>query len=119
MKAAGFSRLGDFQPLQIEPVALDVGEVVCACCTSQPCSLPPKTFDSLTAISGETPRLPFTSSESVLRETPRAWAAPVIVKPIGSMQSSNTTARRCGGSFMVIAMGCFLSVVIILAPKEM
>src|SRR5579862_344300 len=56
------------------------------------------------------PRFPFTSSESVLRVTPRASAASVIVKPKGSMHWRNTTPPGCGGFFMV--MGWFLLVVI-------
>src|ERR1039458_130366 len=82
----------------------------CACCTSQLSALPPKTLYSLTAISGDMPRFPFTNSESVLRVTPRAAAACVMVKPEGSMHSCNTTRPGCGGFFMV--MGWFLSVVI-------
>src|SRR5437588_3243342 len=35
----------------------------CACCVSQPSALPPKTLDNRTAISGEIPRFPFTSSD--------------------------------------------------------
>ncbi len=62
-----------------------------ACCTSQPCPAPPKTLDSLTAISGDIPRFPLTSSESVLRLTPRASAASVMVKPKGSIHSFKTT----------------------------
>src|ERR1039458_1983207 len=81
-----------------------------ACCTSQPSSVPPKTFDSLTAISGDMPRFPFASSESVLRVTPRASAARVMVKPKGSIHSCNTTRPGCGGVFIV--MGCCVSVVI-------
>src|SRR6185312_9093957 len=49
-----------------------------ACCTSQLSALPPKTFSSRTAISGEMPRFPFANSESVLRVTPRAAAAAVM-----------------------------------------
>jgi hypothetical protein len=56
------------------------------------------------------PRFPFASSESVLRVTPRASAARVMVKPKGLMHSCNTTRPGCGGFFMVI--GWFLSVVI-------
>src|SRR5258708_39707312 len=56
------------------------------------------------------PRLPFTSSESVLRVTPRASAACVMVKRAGSIHSCNTTRRGCGGFFMV--MGWLLAVVI-------
>jgi hypothetical protein len=52
----------------------------CACCTSQLSALPPKTLDSLTAISGEMPRFPFTGSDSVVRVTPRAAAASVMLK---------------------------------------
>src|ERR1035438_1015606 len=82
----------------------------CACWMSQPCSVPPKTFASLTAISGDMPRFALTSSESVLRVTPRAAAALVMVRPEGSMHSCRTTTPGCGGFFMV--MGWFLSVVI-------
>jgi hypothetical protein len=56
------------------------------------------------------PRFPFTSSESVLRVTPRAAAASVIVKPEGSMHSCKTTRPGCGGFFIII--GWLLSVVI-------
>ena len=62
----------------------------CACCVSQPSALPPKTLDNRTAISGETPRLPFTSSDGVVRVTPRAAAASVIVRPKGSMHCRST-----------------------------
>src|SRR5260370_15677030 len=48
------------------------------------------------------PRLPFTSSESVLRVTPRAAAACVMVKLNGSMHSCNTTRPGWGGFFMVM-----------------
>ena len=64
----------------------------CACCSSQPSSVPPKTLDSLTAISGDMPRFPLTSSESVLRVTPRAAAASVMVKPDGWMHWRKTTS---------------------------
>src|SRR5450759_3407107 len=73
-----------------------------ACCTSQPCSVLPKSLDSLTAISGDMPRFPCTSSDSVLRVTPRASAAWVMVKPVGSIHSCNTIRPGCGGFFMVI-----------------
>src|SRR5450755_209647 len=82
-----------------------------ACCTSQPSSAPPKTFDNLTAISGDIPRFSFTSSESVLRVTPRASAASVIVKPKGSMHWRKTTPPGCGGFFMVMARSPCLVVI--------
>src|SRR5260370_37487665 len=47
------------------------------------------------------PRLPFTSSESVLRVTPRAAAACVMVKLDGSMHSCNTTRPGWSGFFRV------------------
>lgn len=56
--------------------------------------------DSRTAISGDIPRLPFTSSESVLRATPSAAAASVILRPKGSMHSRKTMPPGCGGFFM-------------------
>ena len=51
------------------------------------------------AISGEMPRLPLTSSESVVRVTPRARAACVMVRPSGSIHSQRTTLPGCGGFF--------------------
>ena len=59
---------------------------------SQLSALPPKTLDSLTAISGEIPRFPFTSSNNVVRVTPSAAAASVMVKPRGSMPWRKTKA---------------------------
>jgi len=55
-------------------------------------TLPPNTLDSLKAISGEMPRLPLTSSESVEQVTPGA-AASVMLKPRGSMHWRNKAAR--------------------------
>src|ERR1700685_1816131 len=48
-------------------------------------ALPPKTFDNLTAISGEIPRFPLTSSDGVVRVIPSAAAASVMVSPNGSI----------------------------------
>ena len=56
--------------------------------------------DSRTAISVDIPRLPFTSSESVLRSTPSAAASSVILRPKGSMHSRKTMPPGCGGFFM-------------------
>jgi hypothetical protein len=74
-------------------------------------NLPPyrqKSLDSRTAISGDTPRFPFTSSESVLRDTPKAVAASVIVKPDGSMHWRKTMPPGCGG-FLIVMGSTFLS----------
>src|SRR6185312_13799618 len=49
------------------------------------------------------PRLPFTSSESVKRETPSFCAASVMVSPSGSIQSCSTVPPGCGGFFIGIA----------------
>lgn len=68
----------------------------CACCTSQLLELPPKTLDNRTAISGEIPRFSFTSSDNVVRVTPRNAAASVMLKPKGSMHWRNTKASRVG-----------------------
>jgi len=57
--------LDQFQPLQFNPVGANVGKLVVRLLLSQLSSLAPKTCDSLTAISGEIPRLPFTSSDRV------------------------------------------------------
>src|SRR5260370_22000430 len=82
----------------------------CACCVSQLSALPPKTLDNRTAISGEIPRFPFTSSDRVVRVTPSAAAASVMVSPRGSMPWRSTRPPGCGGFF--IGRGHALSVVI-------
>src|ERR1035437_7243970 len=74
----------------------------CACCTSQLWALPPNTLDSLTAISGETPRFPLTRSESAVRVAPSASAACVMVKSRGSMHWRSTKPPGCGGFFIGI-----------------
>ncbi len=68
-------------------------------CANQLSALPPNTCSSRTAISGEMPRFPFTSSESVERVTCNA-AASVIVKPRGLIQSCSTTLPGCEGFFI-------------------
>jgi hypothetical protein len=67
-------------------------------------------LDNLTAISGEIPRFPFTSSDKVVRVTPSAAAASVMVKLKGSMHWRSTKPPGWGGFF--IGMVQFLSVVI-------
>ncbi len=49
------------------------------------------------------PRFSFTNSDKVVRVTPRAAAARVMVKPKGSMHWRNTKPPECGGFF--IGMG--------------
>src|SRR5580698_1099998 len=56
------------------------------------------------------PRLPLTNSESVVRVTPSAAAAAVIVNPSGSMHSRSTTSPGCDGFFIGIT-GFLLMVV--------
>jgi hypothetical protein len=46
------------------------------------------------------PRFPFTSSDSVVRVTPSAAAASVIVNPKGSVHWRNTKPPGCGGFFI-------------------
>src|SRR6266566_3856258 len=72
----------------------------CACWVSQLSALPPKTLDNRTAISGEIPRFPFTSSDSVVHVTPSAAAASVMVRPKGSMHWRSTKPPGCGGFFI-------------------
>ncbi len=83
--------LNQFEPFQLHPIGANLGKDRIVPAAQQLSALPPKTFDSLTAISGDMPRCPFTSSERVLRVTPRAAAASVIVRPRGAIHSSNTT----------------------------
>jgi len=70
-------------------------------------ALPPKTCESLTAISGEMPRFSLTSSESVVRVTPYAAAARVMVNPKGSMHWHSTTPPGWGGFFIGMASVSF------------
>ncbi len=76
----------------------------CIRCVCQFSMLPPKALASLTGISGEMPEWPLSSSDRVLRLTPSAVAAVVIVRPAGSMHSSwiNSTGIR-----RVVHQGCF------------
>src|SRR5688572_21260933 len=56
------------------------------------------------AISGEMPRFAFTSSDSVVRVTPSAAAASVMLKPKGSMHWRKTKPPGCGGFFIGMAV---------------
>src|ERR1035438_2394757 len=73
-----------------------------ACWVSQVAALPPKTLERRTAISGEIPRFSLTNSDRVVRVTPRAAAACVMVKPSGSMHWRSTKPPGCGGFFIGI-----------------
>jgi hypothetical protein len=95
------------QPLQLYVAAADLRQFVLSLLHKPAVFAAPEHLRKPDAISGEMPRFPFTSSESVFRETPRASAASVIVKPKGSMHWRNTTPPGCGGFLMV--MGWFLS----------
>src|SRR5258708_17498152 len=86
----GRSDHANWRRLSLSLSARTCARSYCACCTSQLSALPPKTLDSLTAISGEMPRFLFTSSDKVVRVTPRASAASVMVKPKGSMHWRST-----------------------------
>jgi len=67
-----------------------------ACCVIQLSALPPKTCESRMAMSGEMPRLPLTSSESLVRVTPRAFAAPRDgeTERLNALAKNNTAGVR-------------------------
>jgi hypothetical protein len=69
---------------------------------SQLSALPPNTWDNLTAISGDMPRFSFTNSDNVVRVTPRAAAAFVMLRPKGSMHWRKTKPPGWGGFFIVM-----------------
>ena len=69
-----------------------------------------RTLGQLHCHFGRYAALPVYQFRKLLRVTPRAWAASVMVKPKGSMHWRNTMPPGCGGFFMV--MDWFLSVVI-------
>src|SRR5437868_2610492 len=96
-------RSGQFQPPQLDTIRMNVGQVVLSLLDKPAFGLPPNTFSRRTAISGDMPRFSFTSSESVVRVTPRAAAASVMLSPKGSMHWRNTKPPGCGGFF--IGMG--------------
>src|SRR3989442_4966625 len=54
-------------------------------------------MESRTAISGLIPVRPFNRLESVLRLTPRAWAASVTLKPRGSRHNVRKISPGWGG----------------------
>src|SRR5271166_938752 len=77
----------------------------CACCVSQLSALPPNTLDKRTAISGEIPRFSFTSSDNVVRVTPRAellglWSTPKA-RCIGAAQSRRDVAGSSSAWFIL------------------
>jgi hypothetical protein len=74
--------------------------------------------DSLTAISGEMPRFSFTNPDKVVRVTPRAAAAFVVLKPRGSMHWRNAKPPGWGGLFIGKALRFFLRFVIIIAGAQ-
>src|SRR3989338_1528051 len=73
-----------------------------ACRRSHVSAPPPKALSSLIAISGEIAALQFTRLLRAWRVTPRARAAPVMVRPKDSMQSWRTERPGCGGFFIVM-----------------
>jgi hypothetical protein len=70
---------------QLQPVAADLCKVVLGLLHKPTLFRAAENLERLTATSRDIPRFPLTSSESVLRVTPRASAAPVMVKRKGSM----------------------------------
>jgi hypothetical protein len=53
------------------------------------------------------PRLSFTSSDNVVRVTPRAAAASVMLKPKGRMHWRSTKPPGCGGFFIGMVLSSF------------
>ena len=74
-----------YQPLQLQSIGVSVRKAVLGLLDKPAFGAAAKTLESVTAISGDMPRFSFTSSESVVRVTPRAAAASVMLKPKGSM----------------------------------
>src|ERR1051326_2509274 len=72
--------LSEFQPFQLYAAAFDLGKIVPGLLHKPALLVAAENLGQPHAISGDMPRFPFTSSESVLRVTPRA-AASVMVKP--------------------------------------
>src|SRR5467141_1823454 len=92
----------ELEPLQFNPVGANLRDIVMRLLRQPALGAPPKTLESRTAISGEIPRFPFTSSDKVVRVTPSAAAASLMVKPKGSMHWRNTKPPGCGGFFIGI-----------------
>jgi hypothetical protein len=79
------NRLRHHQPPQLDPFSIHLSKLVLRLLCQPALRADPKTLERRTAISGEIPRLPFTNSDSVVRVTPSAAAASVIVKPKSAM----------------------------------
>src|SRR5713226_2261291 len=94
--------LRQFQPLKLDPVCANMGKVVLRLLQEPAFGVAAKDLGQAHGHFRGMPRFSFTSSESVLRVTPRASAACVMVKPEGSIHSCNTTRPGCGGFFMVM-----------------
>jgi hypothetical protein len=60
------------------------------------------------------PRFSFTNSDKVVRVTPRAAAARVMVKPKGSMHWRNTKPPGWGGFFIGMAPCSFLRFLVVI-----
>jgi len=59
-----------------------------------------KAIDNQTTISGLMPERPFKMLDRVLRLTPSAWAASVMLRPRGSRQGSRKTSPGWGGLYI-------------------
>jgi hypothetical protein len=100
--------LGEFQALELDAVGANLGEVVMGLLRQPGCGAVAENLGQRTAISGEIPRFPFTNSDKVVRVTPRAAAACVMVKPRGSMHWRSTKPPGCGGFFMGMVKSHFI-----------
>lgn len=95
--------LSEFQALELDAVGADLGQIVVRLLREPGCGAAAEDFGEADRHLGDIPRFSLTSSESVVRVTPRAAAASVMLNPIGSMHWRSTKPPGCGGFFIGIS----------------
>src|SRR6516164_4218448 len=91
--------LGEFQPLQFNPLGADLGKVVLRLLHEPAFGAASEDLGEPDGHFGRYAALAFTSSESVVRVTPSAAAAVVMVKPKVSNALTQHKSRWVGSSW--------------------
>ena|SRR4051812_6579033 len=92
--------LPEFQPPNLNPVGADLCQIVVGLLRQPSCGTAAEDLGEAHGHVRRYPRFPLTSSDNVVRVTPRAAAACVTVKPKGSMHWRSTKPPGCGGFFI-------------------
>jgi hypothetical protein len=93
-------RLGKFQALEFDSVGADLGQIVMSLLRKPSSGAAAEYLRQAHGHFREIPRFSFTNSDNVVRVTPSAAAAWVMVSPKGSMHWRSTKPPGCGGFFI-------------------